>query len=232
MRKNILKEHIGVSWKVRSWVNFHMKNRLKKNLNVKLLMLTLMSYNQQLQVVQRHRVKGMYLLILLLVGWDLYKSYFFSLITPSGLSTNASAGLETPDMIELRKKKIETDMEDNETPVLYKVLPEKPVSVGGSMMGSSKVYDLSNAKKVTAEGMDMDIALNPDELDLDADALQARYNQQLKEQQNVGEKEDLGDMVSDHAAKQNKKRKKQQQETQSNVKEDKDKSAKKKEFKF
>ena len=119
-------------------------------------------------------------------------------------------------------------MDDNETPVLYKVLPEKATSVGSSMMGSSKVYDLTAAKNVTAGEADVDIALNPDELELDSETLQARYNQQLKEQQT--EKEDLSEMVVDHAAKQSKKRKKQQE--QSNVKEDKDKGIKKKEKEF
>ena len=53
-------------------------------------------------------------------------------------------------MIELRKKRnqIESEMEEDETEpkALYKILPEKTVSVGGSMMGSSKVYDISNPK--------------------------------------------------------------------------------------
>lgn len=72
-------------------------------------------------------------------------------MTPSGISTTG-AGLETPDMIELRKRKtqIESDMESNaggDTPALYKILPEKAANVGGSMMGSAKVYDISHAKK-------------------------------------------------------------------------------------
>lgn len=72
-------------------------------------------------------------------------------MTPSGISTTG-AGLETPDMIELRKRKtqIESDMESNaggDTPALYKILPEKAAHVGGSMMGSAKVYDISHAKK-------------------------------------------------------------------------------------
>lgn len=137
-------------------------------------------------------------------------------------------------MIELRKKKIESDMEDNETPVLYKVLPEKPINVGSSMMGSSKVYDLTAAKKVSGgDTTDIDVALNPDELDLDSDTIQARYNQQLKEHHSAGgaDKEDLSEMVVDHASKQNKKRKKQQET--SNVKDsEKEKGIKKKEKEF
>ena len=46
------------------------------------------------------------------------------------------------------------------------------------------------------------MALNPDELDLDTAAIQAKYDQQMREQQSQLEKEDLSDMVADHAAKQ------------------------------
>ena len=44
------------------------------------------------------------------------------------------------------------------------------------------------------------IALNPDELDLDKDAIQRKYDQQMRDSQL--QKEDLSDMVADHAAKQ------------------------------
>ncbi len=56
------------------------------------------------------------------------------------------AGLETPDIIELRKRKeIEDLMEaGNETPSLFTVLAEKKANVGGaSMMGSAHVYDMN-----------------------------------------------------------------------------------------
>lgn len=68
---------------------------------------------------------------------------FRGLITPSGL-TSIPAGLETPDIIELRKRKeIEDLMEaGSETPSLYTVLHEKKTNVGASMMGSAHVYDL------------------------------------------------------------------------------------------
>jgi len=158
------------------------------------------------------------------------------LITPSGLTSvggmsTVPVGMETPDMIELRKKNIEDAMErGGDTPALYQVLPEKKTTVGGAMMGSAHVYDLQAAaaggRKAgggTADGVD--IALNPDELDLDTDQLQAKYDQIQKEQQLQVEKEDLSDMVAEHAAKQQKKRKKQAQEQ--------GKAAKKyKEFKF
>ena len=67
------------------------------------------------------------------------------LITPSGL-TSIPAGMETPDMIELRKRKnIEEAMESGaEQQPLYTVLPEKRVNVGAAMMGSAHVYDMAS----------------------------------------------------------------------------------------
>lgn len=46
------------------------------------------------------------------------------------------------------------------------------------------------------------MALNPEELDLDSAAMQAKYDQTMREKQNQLEKEDLSDMVAEHAAKQ------------------------------
>ena len=48
------------------------------------------------------------------------------------------------------------------------------------------------------------MALNPEELDLDTAAMQAKYEQTVREQQSQLEKEDLSDMVAEHAAKQQK----------------------------
>lgn len=71
----------------------------------------------------------------------------------------------------------------------------------------------------------VEIALDPSELEMDSAAMAARYEQTLREQQSHLAKEDLSDMVAEHAARQKNKRKKQQQDT--------GKVAKKyKEFKF
>ena len=68
---------------------------------------------------------------------------FFSLVTPSGI-TSVPVGVETPDMIELRKRRIEDSMDQGgETPALYQVLPEKRTAVGGAMMGSAHIYDVA-----------------------------------------------------------------------------------------
>ncbi|XP_033103033.1 splicing factor 3B subunit 2-like [Anneissia japonica] len=137
------------------------------------------------------------------------------LITPSGV-TSVTAGLETPEMIELRKKKIEDAMDQGgETPALYTILPEKRANVGGAMMGSAHVYDIgAAAKKPGQSGSEVvAIALDPSELDLDTAAMAAKYEEQVREQQSHLEKEDFSDMVAEHAAKQKNKRKKQTQDT-------------------
>ena len=75
----------------------------------------------------------------------LFCHFCSGLITPSGL-TSIPAGMETPDMIELRKRKnIEEAMEVGaEQQPLYTVLPEKRISVGAAMMGSAHVYDMTS----------------------------------------------------------------------------------------
>ncbi|KAK9884004.1 hypothetical protein WA026_004939 [Henosepilachna vigintioctopunctata] len=154
------------------------------------------------------------------------------LITPSGL-TSIPAGMETPEAIELRKKKIENEMDGMETPVLYHIIPEKRNErIGTAMMGSSHVYDMTgvaqpvqgSAKRTgDREGM-VELALDPSELDLDSDAMAVRYEQQMRENQSQLQKEDLSDMLAEHVAKQKNKRKRQQQDTKQ--------TKKYKEFKF
>lgn len=147
------------------------------------------------------------------------------LVTPSGISS-LPAGLETPDMIELRKKHLETEMEGGDTPALYTILPEKRVEgqAGRAMMASSHTYDMSSAMSGRQQGVE--VALDPSELDLvDTDAMAARYEATLREQQG-GDDEDFSDMVAEHAAKQRNKRRRLQNQEQN-------KPAKKyKDFKF
>jgi splicing factor 3B subunit 2 len=140
--------------------------------------------------------------------------------------------METPEAIELRKKKIESEMEQSEGPMLYHIIPEKRNErIGNSMMGSSHVYDMSNVGAVPVaarkagdkEGM-VELALDPSELDMDSDAMAVRYEQQMRENQSQLQKEDLSDMLAEHVAKQKNKRKRQQQDTKQ--------TKKYKEFKF
>ena len=162
-------------------------------------------------------------------------------MTPSGISTGLhTAGLETPDMIELRKRKhqIEADMEggedeDGEAPALYKVLPEKAASIGGNMMGSSKVYDLSAAKKVHVPDSGIDMTLNPDELDLASDVLQSKFDAQLRQQQQLGGRSELdADGDESGAPKRKKKREEEVKPKPTAAQQQADKSKKYKEFKF
>ena len=66
------------------------------------------------------------------------------LVTPSGV-TSVPVGMETPDMIELRKRRIEDAMDQGgDTPAVpYAVLPEKKTGAAGAMMGSTHVYDIA-----------------------------------------------------------------------------------------
>ncbi|XP_066253699.1 splicing factor 3B subunit 2 [Euwallacea similis] len=155
------------------------------------------------------------------------------LVTPSGI-TSIPAGMETPEAIELRKKKIENEMENNEAPALYHVIPEKRNErIGNAMMASTHVYDIASMgaaqnpvpirRSNDREGM-VELALDPSELDMDSDAMAVRYEQQIRENQSQLQKEDLSDMLAEHVAKQKSKRKRQQQDSKS--------TKKYKEFKF
>ncbi|XP_054656201.1 splicing factor 3B subunit 2 isoform X3 [Dunckerocampus dactyliophorus] len=153
------------------------------------------------------------------------------LITPGGFSS-VPAGMETPELIELRKKKIEEAMDGNETPQLFTVLPERRTGpVGAAMMASTHIYDMSAAvvtRKTIGGGEShgVEVALAPEELELDPMAMTQKYEEHVREQQAQVEKEDFSDMVAEHAAKQKqKKRKAQPQDTRGGAK-------KYKEFKF
>uniref|UniRef100_A0A8C9VXF4 Splicing factor 3b, subunit 2 n=1 Tax=Scleropages formosus TaxID=113540 RepID=A0A8C9VXF4_SCLFO len=150
------------------------------------------------------------------------------LITPGGFSS-VPAGMETPELIELRKKKIEEAMDGNETPQLYTVLPERrTTSVGAAMMASTHIYDAMAGRKAGGgqESQGVEVALAPEELELDPMAMTQKYEEHVREQQAQVEKEDFSDMVAEHAAKQKqKKRKAQPQDNRGSTK-------KYKEFKF
>uniref|UniRef100_A0A672LNX0 Splicing factor 3B subunit 2-like n=1 Tax=Sinocyclocheilus grahami TaxID=75366 RepID=A0A672LNX0_SINGR len=131
------------------------------------------------------------------------------MITPGGFSS-VPAGMETPELIELRKKKIEEAMDGNETPQLFTVLPERRTGpVGAAMMASTHIYDMSTtvmSRKVGGvsvlggDSQGVEVALAPEELELDPMAMTQKYEEHVREQQ--VEKEDFSDMVAEHAAKQ------------------------------
>ncbi|XP_050427617.1 splicing factor 3B subunit 2 [Adelges cooleyi] len=106
------------------------------------------------------------------------------LATPSGIMSGLPSGYETPEYIELRKRKIESEMETSEQQPLYHVLPEKKVdTVRGSMMASTHMYDIPTT--VTNKPGEVEVSLDPSELELagDVEAMAARYEQRMKDQQ-------------------------------------------------
>lgn len=159
--------------------------------------------------------------------------------TPSGMQSVPS-GLETPDYIQLRKDKAAARAapppvpDSNGPKQLYTVIPERQTKVQG-FMGSQHGYDLSNSARPPILGEESrgskrkqageyDVALDPEEMEgLNQDALRAKYEQQHQAQQQSIQKEDLSDLVVEHAQKQAKR-----QKTKA---EDKDKKKKDK-FKF
>uniref|UniRef100_A0A674A2R3 Splicing factor 3b, subunit 2 n=1 Tax=Salmo trutta TaxID=8032 RepID=A0A674A2R3_SALTR len=127
------------------------------------------------------------------------------LITPGGFSS-VPAGMETPELIELRKKKIEEAMDGNETPQLFTVLPERRTGSGGAaMMASTHIYDVSGVMTIAGGGQEfqgVEVALAPEELELDPMAMTQKYEEHVRNQEAQVEKEDFSDMVAEHAAKQ------------------------------
>ncbi len=145
------------------------------------------------------------------------------LVTPTGIVT--------PDHLVLRKKDVAAGaqpMAMEERP-LYQVLPQKEVKVGSTAFGSSHVYVLGDqgaaaagagaggVKKPKLEAVNLiksqktkevDITLNPSELEnLTDDMLKEKYEQRLAAQAQAQVKEDLSDLVVEHAKKKAKKEK-------------------------
>ncbi|KAL0819504.1 hypothetical protein ABMA28_007603 [Loxostege sticticalis] len=162
------------------------------------------------------------------------------LVTPLGISS-VPPGMETPDTIELRKKKLDSDQEGGDTPALYQVLPERRVGLTAGMMASTHVYDINaaNPGKRTLAGAGaaseaaagvgsgpgaVEVALDPSELELEPEAVAARYERHLREHRPKA-REDLSDMLADHVQRQKNKRKRQQNTDSKQAK-------KYKEFKF
>ncbi|KAJ2759842.1 hypothetical protein H4S06_002029 [Coemansia sp. BCRC 34490] len=139
------------------------------------------------------------------------------------------SGLETPEVIQLRKQAAGGEQEANRQ--LYTILSEKETSQLEGIMGSTFTYDMSNAlnpSKRPATGQDVsagdkkmsrkdrsmskgvDIALDAAELEgLDEETLKARYEEAASAHPGPGNavQEDLSDMVAEHAAAQSQRRK-------------------------
>lgn len=173
------------------------------------------------------------------------------LATPGGYASSIPAGLETPGLIELRKRKIEAEMESAENPSLYSVIPEKKVDrFGNAMMGSTFVYDVNQTiapsghppnkisghppnkigKKTSDSGLE--VALDPSELEMDPNEINSRLEKRIQDSRShlVKESQELSDMVSRHIADSKKKNKTNTINTP--VTEDSSKKKKHKDFKF
>lgn len=77
-------------------------------------------------------------------------------------------------------------------------------------MGSTHIYDMPSGIPVgpipsakRPDGGTVELTLDPSELDLvDTEAMAARYEQQIREQQSQLQKEDLSDVVAEHISRQ------------------------------
>jgi splicing factor 3B subunit 2 len=139
------------------------------------------------------------------------------LITPGGYASSIPAGLETPGLIELRKRRIEEEMEMRDNPALYQVLSEKKTErLGSSMMASTFVYDVGSSgtkkRKLGSDGQVYDVALDPSELDLNPEQIQSRLQEKIQESSNTRSQltkdPELSDMVSRHIQETQKKKNK------------------------
>lgn len=148
--------------------------------------------------------------------------------TPSGLASITSTvpgGLETPDFIELRKRRegpgIVESEPDSGPKALYQVIPEKDTKITG-FMGSERAYDVrgisQHGQNVAMLGQEdrgtkrkangVEVALDPSELEgLSEDQLRQRY-EESKQRANgsgignqQGGREDLSDLVAQESAK-------------------------------
>lgn len=149
------------------------------------------------------------------------------------------------DAIELRKKKIEKEMENCNVHSLYTVLNErKTEGLGASMMGSTHVYDMTGAggqvppsviaaRRGASGAEDMkaknsvELALDPSELDLNQEAMASKYEQTMRTRNADSRQEDMSDLLQEHLKRQKGQSKRKQLQTSDN------KTVKKyKEFKF
>ncbi|KAI8321003.1 DUF382-domain-containing protein [Martensiomyces pterosporus] len=135
------------------------------------------------------------------------------------------SGLETPDVVQLRKRAAGPGASDADRP-LYTILPEQATTQLEGIVGSQYTYDVSVAfdpskkaakagtggRKSKPMGKGVDIALDASELaGLDQETLQAKYEEAAMQDGPAGaggvQQEDLSDMVAEHAAMQARKRK-------------------------
>ena len=148
--------------------------------------------------------------------------------TPSGITSAVPSGLETPEFLELRKSRFDMQPEPSEPRELYRVLPQAETKKG--FLGSQG-YDFSaptlddevtsvrllcHSSKLILQKRGVEVALDPEQMEnlskADLRALHDREEAQQKADKRPYNREDMSDMVAEHAAMQAKKRKTQQEE--------------------
>ncbi|KAH7859032.1 hypothetical protein Vadar_030681 [Vaccinium darrowii] len=141
--------------------------------------------------------------------------------------SSTPTGVETPDVIDLRKQQ----RKEPEKP-LYQVLEEKEEKIApGTLLGTSHTYVIGTGAqdKAAAKRVDLlkgqksdrvDVTLQPEELELMDNVLPAKYEEAREEEKQRSQREDFSDMVAENE----KKRKRKMQEKEG--------KSKKKDFKF
>ncbi|KAL9240111.1 hypothetical protein vseg_014369 [Gypsophila vaccaria] len=139
--------------------------------------------------------------------------------------SSTPTGVETPDVIELRKQQRKEPEKQ-----LYQVLEEKEERIApGTLLGTSHTYNIGGATqdKAGAKRVDLlrgqkadkvDVSLRPEELEAMDDVLSAKYEEAREEERLRNQREDFSDMVAENEKKRKRK--------------DKDVKSKKKDFKF
>ncbi|XP_052202991.1 uncharacterized protein LOC127808469 [Diospyros lotus] len=142
--------------------------------------------------------------------------------------SSTPTGVETPDVIDLRKQQ----RKEPEKP-LYQVLEEKEERIApGTLLGTSHTYVIGTGtqdKTAAAKRVDLlkgqksdrvDVTLQPEELEVMDNVLPAKYEEAREEEKMRSQREDFSDMVAENE----KKRKRKMQEKEG--------KSKKKDFKF
>ncbi|KAJ6806066.1 splicing factor 3B subunit 2 [Iris pallida] len=139
--------------------------------------------------------------------------------------SSTPTGVETPDVIDLRKQQ----RKEPDRP-LYQVLEEKEEKIApGTLLGTTHTYNLPAQDKAASKRVDLlrgqktdkvDVTIQPEELEVMDDVLAAKYEEAREEEKLRNQKEDFSDMVAE--AEKKRKRKMQEKEGKS----------KKKDFKF
>ncbi|WOG82553.1 hypothetical protein DCAR_0101718 [Daucus carota subsp. sativus] len=107
--------------------------------------------------------------------------------------SSTPTGLETPDVFELRKQQ----RKEPEKP-LYQVLELKDAKIApGTLLGTSH----------TGQSSDVEVSLNPEELEGMENVLPAKYEEACDEKKLLNKQEDFSDMVAENAKKRQRKMK-------------------------